>query len=169
MKKSHLTFSSLILVAVMSSCLNGKYETTPQIQIDSRIFINHTDTIGIFYNIKESKYSTDTLYVGDSATIIVAFDAIGNNITAGQINYEAQYATISVDGIEELGNIIIPSISDSSYRFTVAQGYRAVMLAVNYVPVKAGRAQIDFIVESDSEYSPSALSLLTPIADKPTN
>lgn len=158
----------LLVPVLLQSCLQGKYETTPMIAFHHPILVNKTDTIDLFYNLKEQKYSTDTMCVGDTITITVVFDAVGNHITLGEIEYDKQYAELEVEVAEtdKLVDVITPEIADNIFRFTVADGYRAVRLPVNYIPVNAGTTQLRFRIESDSEYSPSEFVLLTPIKEK---
>ncbi len=155
----------ILLVATLSSCLNGKYETTPVILIDPLIFVNADDTIGIVYNTTEAKYSTDTMLLGDTMFITVGFDAVGNNITSGQIKYQSEYAELTVMGAPDLGDDFIPAITDGAYDFTMATGYRGIFLMFRYIPKKTGTALLEFSIRSDSEFSPASFSLLTPIAD----
>lgn len=166
MKKLVLPLFSL-LMALLTSCLNGKYETTPSVIVDPVILVNETDTIGIIFNVQESKYSTDTMFIGDTLLISVAFDAVGNNLTAGQIKYQSEYADLNVLDVDKLGDVFTPTVATDSYSFTIATGYRGVVLQFQYVPKKVGKAQLDFVVQSDSEYSPSSLTLLTPITERP--
>ena len=159
-----LFFVSLIF---LPSCLNeSKFETTPAVLIDQNLIVNGTDTIGVKYLADESKYCFDTIAVDDTLCIWMAFDAVGNNLTKGVINYKSEFAELTVVANEDLSEVITPTVADGSYSIDVITGYRAIILQLLYVPVKAGTGELQVRVESDSQYSPAQLNILTPIREK---
>lgn len=167
MKKSFLFFI-LVAALAMPSCLVHKYMTTPNIVVDTQIKVINdagTDTIGVFFNTKEEAYSIDTVHVGDSVIINVAFDAVGNELTRAFIGYRNEYANLTVRDENISDSIITRTITEDSYTYDVVLGYRAIIFQLVYIPTHKGMGKLDFRVESNSEYSPYSLSLLTPIVD----
>lgn len=158
-------FASLLFLAVLvlPSCVDGKFETTPRVLIDRYIIVNSADTVSMSYLAEQSAYCTDTLHVGDSVLITVAFDAVGNNITLARVNYQSEYAGITMLYPEEWNEWLTPSVTDSCCSFSVQEGYRGFTMQVMYVPKKEGSPSLKFRIESDSEYSPSELRIITPV------
>jgi hypothetical protein len=165
--KKILTVLILALLVVLPSCLNnGKYETTPCILIDKDMIVNGEDTLGARFVVEENKFCLDTMVVGDSLQLLVLFDAVGNNITKASVSYLNEFASLQVHESEDLVDIITSTITDNSYSCTVEKGYRGIYFEMTYVPIKAGKGEIDFRIESDSEYSPAELKILTPIVEE---
>lgn len=165
MKKS-LWIVLFISALAMSSCLSSKYMTTPAIGLDPEIVVNGTDTIGIFINSEEKAYSIDTVQVGDSVAVNVVFDAVGNELTKAYIGFKSEYMDVVIDDSNLVdGDIITRTDAQNSITYDVVLGYRAIILKVIYVPKKAGMGKLEFRVESNSEYSPTSMSLLVPIVE----
>ena len=165
MKKNILPLLLLLMIA-MQSCMKNKYETTPAVMVDPIILVNATDTATYGYNFEINNYTTDTLFVGDTLLFTIAFDAVGNNLTKAQIGYQSEYADLKSVLSSQLDGIVTETVAEGSYTLDVVSGYRAIIIQFNYIPKKEGQGKLLFRVESDSEYSPVEVSVLTPIAQK---
>ena len=165
--KRNLLILFVLGCILLPSCLNnGKYETTPAISDDRGMLVNDTDTIGVTYLIEQQKYCLDTIAVEDTLYMMVIFDAVGNQITKASITYLNEFANLIVTESEELNEITTPTVTENSFSCTVVEGYRGIILELRYIPIKVGTGEMVLRVESDSEYSPAELRILTPIREK---
>ena len=166
MKVSKFLFVAAMAAAVsMTSCLdNVSSDYTPEIHISqlylNPYYLNDTlvaeDTLNFQYSNALSKYVSDSISVGDTAMIGVAFYSLANNLTALTVSWD----TTAIEGWLGLNDAVTAVLSDTTQ---VQQGYLPIIPGYNMVtfpmylkPLKSGVHNISLTVESDSKYSPKS-------------
>lgn len=151
---------------LLPSCLDkAKSDYTPQIA--SSIFVrNHQDTLRIHYNTTLEKNELDTIFVGDTVRFAIGFESLGNNLLTAKIGWDKACAELVIDVPESVTQAILPTSNPQEGLFNLPTGYNFMSLPITYIATKAGLPALTFTAESDSKYSPTEQTLLTPIVEK---
>lgn len=161
---------------MLSSCINDVHsDYTPEI-IFSDMYLNPTfhgdtlvaaeDTMAFKYDADMNAYMiTDTLSVSprDSVVFAVRFWSMGNDLLATRINFDTTAIGLQITIGDEIRNVLTDKSNIRTAQLYYKPGYNMVSFAAGFVPLKEGLHKLEFVVESDSKYSPVSYLFLLPV------
>lgn len=170
----------ILLVAsvslVLASCVNNVHsDYTPYI-VFSDMYINPTfhgdtlvaaeDTMSFKYDSDlNAYYMADTLTVSpkDSVVFAMGFCSMGNDLIAARINFDTTALDLQVTINKEISDVLTGQTNLRMAQLYFQPGYNAVSFSAGYSPLKEGTHKIEFVVESDSKYSPVKYVCFQPV------
>lgn len=161
---------------MLTSCVNNVHsDYTPYI-VFSDMYINpifHGDTLVSAEDTMKFKFDndlnayimTDTLSVTprDSVAFALAFCSLGNDLVATRINFDTTTVNLQVTLNKEITDVLTEQSNFRLAQLHYKPGYNAVSFSAGFVPLKEGTHKIEFVVESDSKYSPVRYVFLQPV------
>lgn len=166
-----------MLVPMLTSCLgNAKSDYTPSIGISyilvNPIYRNDTligamDTMNVKYDDKLSAYRLDTLSISKNDTIVFAagYNSFGNDLIAAKVNFDTTAIAFRLAMNDEFMKVLTDKSDVRNAQLYFAPGYNYVSIPMGYKPIKTGMHTIEFVVESNSKFSPSTLTMIQPVVD----
>lgn len=165
MKKLSIIVVTIFVAISFTSCFNNVKSNYTPIIYTNYFMRNTTDTLGLLHDYDTGLTSLDTIFVGDTIRSAVAFDAVGNSLTAAAIEWDSTYMamTLSYESSKEVMAIILDTVAARQGQFKIAPDYvRGIVVPFQYIAKKEGAPKLTFRVESDSEYSPQSQTVICP-------
>ncbi len=154
-------FIFLLLPVALVSCFD---DSTPQYAPYIATSIITSNTNDTLYTRQEADgYRLDTVSVGDTVRFAVTFDAYFNSLRTARITWDSAYVDLTVGKLDSVNNVLLPTSDPDAGVFHLQEGYRGIVMPIQFVAIKAGSPILTFTAESDSKYSPTEVKLKTPI------
>lgn len=161
---------------MLISCVGDTHsDYTPEIMF-SDMYLNPTfhgdtlvsaeDTMAVKYDADLNAYvMTDTLSVTprDSVVFAVRFWSMGNDLIATRINFDTTALNLQITINDEIRQVLAEKSNLRTAQLYYNPGYNMVSFAAGYAPLKEGLHKLEFVVESDSKYSPVSYLFLQPV------
>lgn len=148
-----LLFAAMMLLPGCKSLFESNENYTPSVIITPFI-TSSGDTLTYHYNYTDKKYNSDTITLGDTIRFGVVFQSFANNLVESNINWEESNLSLSysTDSIyPALKNYTAENKLHFYYKGEAeGGGYNGVGLVITMVPIKAGKSEMTFFVQSDA-------------------
>lgn len=156
----------LLAVICLSSCLP---ESTSDYSPDIRLSIPTTtggDTLGYTFDEKASIFRMDTIHIGDTVQLAVAYMSYTKNLISTHVAWDSTYLQLWSEFDDSYLASILPE-SDTKkldLYYPTNSNYNYAALPIYFTPKKTGRSKLEFRVVSDSKFSPTEYSILVDVA-----
>lgn len=153
--KKYLLFALAALFALQSCDLEGGANYTPRIELANYIVNQNNDTLKIKTTTEANTLLLDTIYVGDTISFSIVYNAFANNIVAISLKQSADSLTrIQLPPVDSLNNVFG---AESDYKkgiFMLKTNASFVHLPFKYIArAKGNEPKLSITVKSDAIFN----------------
>lgn len=159
-------------VLCLVSCGSEEAEYTPYILV-SDYYVNPTfrgdtivvaqDTLGT--HVVDDHFVLDTIHLSDTVVLAAGFGSYANSLVAARINFDTTALNMTAKLSDAAAKVLLPSSNLRTLQLYINPGYAYVAIPLGFRPLKTGTHRIEFVVESDSEFSPNSVVYYQPVAE----
>ncbi|MCQ2343199.1 MAG: hypothetical protein MJZ75_06930 [Paludibacteraceae bacterium] len=135
--------------------LNPEYEGDKIVRAEDTLSMRQVDD----YWVLDSINLTDTVVFG------VGYGSYANDLIAARVEYDSLQIRVGAQISDDVRRILLDKSDIRNLQLYINPGYNYLALPMGYKPVQPGNHRIEFIVQSDSEFSPRNCVIYQPVRE----
>ncbi|MCQ2311084.1 MAG: hypothetical protein MJZ64_04975 [Paludibacteraceae bacterium] len=166
-------FPIIIAVAFgMTACDSKPSQYTPYISLsyfylnpifDNGKIISAEDTLNV--HTVDGLLVLDTITMQDTVVFAAGYGSIGNDLVSARVMFDTTQVNMRASLSEDITKILLPISDIRNLQLFINPGYLYVSIPLGYRPLQQGTHRMQFVVESDSQFSPRSVTYFQPVKE----
>ena len=157
--KRFLPFILVSCCLVMTSCLDSYNDFIPRISLSYfvRLVPSETDTLpqkdtlAIQYSNDGEYYFLDSVSVGDTIKVNVAYQSFANFLVSSFVDWDSTKVSLTGNLVNGFSDALLPTSDATTLHLNYREGYNAAVIPLTIVPLKSSDCALTFSVTSDAK------------------